>query len=380
MKGELDWVVLKALEKDRTRRYETANALSRDIQRYLADEVVEARPPSTGYRLKKFVRRHKGQVIAASLVLVSSFVGTAVASWQAVRASRAESNAIHAETLAKEERDKALLAEAVAISQSDLSYDALGDLVLKIQIDLDEAPGGRHVRRELLDDTMRKLNRLVESPATSDRFFRRYASAHMQKGEILWNLNRRGEAETEYKKAGEYAERAFRANPTSDKAIANVAANHNRMGDTELFYHKHLEPARKQYEAGLPLWEGLAKKMAAFPAGDPALPELERINLVDSEEAVADTYDRMGIVALRFDFDYTKAENWFTRSLEIRKRHLVTHPSRQHRVALGASYIYLAEMALQHNELNKAIKLHDGAGQAARGDVGRAAVEPEGEA
>src|SRR6202043_687092 len=69
MKGELDWLVLKALEKDRTRRYETANGLARDIQRYLADEVVEARPPSVGYRVSKFVRRHKGQVIAASLVL-----------------------------------------------------------------------------------------------------------------------------------------------------------------------------------------------------------------------------------------------------------------------------------------------------------------------
>ncbi len=79
MKGELDWVVLKALEKDRTRRYDTANALSRDIQRYLADELVEARPPSTGYRTKKFVRRHKGQVIAVGLIaltLVAGIVGT----------------------------------------------------------------------------------------------------------------------------------------------------------------------------------------------------------------------------------------------------------------------------------------------------------------
>jgi serine/threonine protein kinase len=59
LKGELDWVVLKALEKDRIRRYDTANGLARDIQRYLADEVVEARPPSTGYRLQKFVRRHR---------------------------------------------------------------------------------------------------------------------------------------------------------------------------------------------------------------------------------------------------------------------------------------------------------------------------------
>jgi eukaryotic-like serine/threonine-protein kinase len=75
MRGELDWVVMKALEKDRGRRYETANGLALDIQRYLADEVVEARPPSAGYRLRKLVRRHKGRVIAASLVLVALVAG-----------------------------------------------------------------------------------------------------------------------------------------------------------------------------------------------------------------------------------------------------------------------------------------------------------------
>src|SRR6185503_16788770 len=77
MKGELDWVLLKALEKDRNRRYETANGLARDLQRYLADEMVEARPPSTGYRLKKLVRRHRGQVLAASLVLFALLAGMA---------------------------------------------------------------------------------------------------------------------------------------------------------------------------------------------------------------------------------------------------------------------------------------------------------------
>src|SRR5262249_19525632 len=54
MKGELDWIVMKALEKDRKRRYETANLLSQDLQNYLADEVVGARPPSPGYKLRKF--------------------------------------------------------------------------------------------------------------------------------------------------------------------------------------------------------------------------------------------------------------------------------------------------------------------------------------
>jgi serine/threonine protein kinase len=81
LQGELDWVVMKALEKDRNRRYDTANGFARDIQRYLADEVVEARPPSRGYRLKKFVKRNKGQVIAASLLLVTLLSGIVGTSW-----------------------------------------------------------------------------------------------------------------------------------------------------------------------------------------------------------------------------------------------------------------------------------------------------------
>jgi serine/threonine protein kinase/tetratricopeptide (TPR) repeat protein len=77
LRGELDWVVMKAIEKDRARRYETASGLARDILRYLADEVVEARPPSRGYRLRKFIRRNRPQVIAASLVLVTLLAGIA---------------------------------------------------------------------------------------------------------------------------------------------------------------------------------------------------------------------------------------------------------------------------------------------------------------
>src|SRR5262249_29107644 len=60
VRGELDWIVMKALEKDRNRRYETANGFAMDVQRYLADEAVIACPPSSGYRLRKFVRRHRG--------------------------------------------------------------------------------------------------------------------------------------------------------------------------------------------------------------------------------------------------------------------------------------------------------------------------------
>jgi serine/threonine protein kinase len=81
MRGELDWIVMKALEKDRIRRYQTANSLARDIERYLADEPVEASPPSTSYRLRKFLRRNKPQVAAASFLVLALVAGIAFALW-----------------------------------------------------------------------------------------------------------------------------------------------------------------------------------------------------------------------------------------------------------------------------------------------------------
>jgi serine/threonine protein kinase len=90
VRGELDWIVLKALEKDRNRRYETANGFAMDVQRYLADEPVQACPPSAWYRFRKFARRNKAAFTAAALVLMALILGTAVSTWQAIRATTAE--------------------------------------------------------------------------------------------------------------------------------------------------------------------------------------------------------------------------------------------------------------------------------------------------
>ncbi len=97
LKGELDWIVMKALEKDRTRRYETATGLAQDIQRYLSDEVVEARPASTGYRLRKLVARNKGKVLAASLVLLALLAGIAGTTWGLFEAKKQERFAVTAQ-------------------------------------------------------------------------------------------------------------------------------------------------------------------------------------------------------------------------------------------------------------------------------------------
>jgi serine/threonine protein kinase/Flp pilus assembly protein TadD len=104
MRGELDWIILKALEKDRERRYETANGFARDIQRYLHDEPVQACPPSAWYRIRKFVRRHKaalGTAAAALLVLLLATGGVSWVLWDRVaqRAARAQQRAVTENTV-----------------------------------------------------------------------------------------------------------------------------------------------------------------------------------------------------------------------------------------------------------------------------------------
>jgi tetratricopeptide (TPR) repeat protein len=90
LQGDLDWIVMKCLEKDRTRRYETSNGLAADLRRYLNNELITARPPTTGYLLKKLIKRNKLAFAVASAVAGALAIGAVVATWQAVRAMRAE--------------------------------------------------------------------------------------------------------------------------------------------------------------------------------------------------------------------------------------------------------------------------------------------------
>jgi WD40 repeat protein/serine/threonine protein kinase len=90
VRGELDWIVMKALEKDRGRRYETANGLARDVERYLHDEPVEACPPTAGYKLRKFARKNQKLLATAAAFAALLLLGVVGSTWQAVRATQAE--------------------------------------------------------------------------------------------------------------------------------------------------------------------------------------------------------------------------------------------------------------------------------------------------
>jgi serine/threonine protein kinase len=93
LRGELDWIVMTALEKDRQRRYETASDFAKDVQRYLDDEPVEACPPSRSYRLRKFARKHRAPLIAAGGIVAALVCGVIGLTWGVIAANRARQKA-----------------------------------------------------------------------------------------------------------------------------------------------------------------------------------------------------------------------------------------------------------------------------------------------
>jgi WD40 repeat protein/serine/threonine protein kinase len=129
MRGDLDWIIMKSLEKDRARRYETANALAMDVQRYLHRQPVLAGPQSPAYRLNKFVRRNKVIAAAGAISATVLTLGVIVSTWQAIRARRAEHAAYQAQLKEVQQRLRAETGEKLA---SQNLYAAQMDLAQQV--------------------------------------------------------------------------------------------------------------------------------------------------------------------------------------------------------------------------------------------------------
>jgi serine/threonine protein kinase len=151
VKGDLDWIVMKALEKDRRRRYETASGLAADVRRFLAEDPVEARPPSAWYRFGKIARRHRAALTTTAVVATALLLGTVLSAWQALRARQAERLAHHAELRAVVERDKA----DTRRDDAEAARDQLRRTLYDADMELTQAAweGGR------LDEMIRLLGR-----------------------------------------------------------------------------------------------------------------------------------------------------------------------------------------------------------------------------
>ncbi|MCI0460853.1 MAG: protein kinase [Gemmataceae bacterium] len=177
VRGELDWIVMKALEKDRSRRYETASAFAADVQRYLHDEPVQACPPSAGYRLRKFARRYRAPLAVAAAFVLLLLAGVVVSAWQASRATVAEQQA-RAES---KQKDLALQAEQQArageaqerrrtVDNLELALEALAEIYFKtgsarVVADTDF----QQIDREFLQNGLRFYEEFIRKNAGNPR-------------------------------------------------------------------------------------------------------------------------------------------------------------------------------------------------------------------
>jgi eukaryotic-like serine/threonine-protein kinase len=164
LRGDLDWIILKAMEKDRTRRYDTPNGLAADVERYLRHEVVVARPPSAAYRLGKFVRRNRVPVAAAAVAALSLAAGAGAAATGMVRAQQEQARA---EAAALEARLAAETSENVVAFMVDLfgvvdPSEARGSTITAREV-LDR--GATRIRTELRDEPLVQF-RLLDAIGT----------------------------------------------------------------------------------------------------------------------------------------------------------------------------------------------------------------------
>ena len=273
IRGELDWIVMKALEKDRTRRYESANELAKDVQRYLDDEAVEACvekalekdrtrryesanelakdvrrylddeaveacPPSKVYRLKKFTRRNKTAVLATAAVGLALILGAGVAAGQAYRATKAERLANEQLEIAKEQRRLAKQQEQLAKQQKKLAEEATSrerdlrteaeqqrDLAEKATQQADAARKQAETVTDFLVETFRSPDpkrdgRTVTVAEILDRTVKdledKFADQPLLKAQILhalgetyWGLGLYGDAEKLHKQSLEIRQRVL---------------------------------------------------------------------------------------------------------------------------------------------------------------------------
>ncbi|HEY1379100.1 MAG TPA: serine/threonine-protein kinase [Gemmataceae bacterium] len=313
VRGDLDWIVMKCLEKDRARRYQTADGLARDVERHLADEPVEASPPSPGYRLRKFARRHRAALAAAAAFGLLVLGGAGACGWLAVRATTAERAAVAerdrkeaARRYARQALDKLTdeTVERLLTRQARVTDDDRGFLrqVLALHEEFAAAePDSPEDRAGVADARFRVgliRHRLGEFAAAEEAYraaidlqrpladeypgrleYRRdLGRSHLKLGSLLRVTGRPRQAEEAYAVAVAVARALADEHPGEPEYRRDLAAAHNNLGNVLAATGRP-----KEAEAALRTAVDLLEKVVAVP---PARPDDRRL-LVGSYQNLA---------------------------------------------------------------------------------------------
>jgi serine/threonine protein kinase/tetratricopeptide (TPR) repeat protein len=271
-RGELDWIVMKALEKDRTRRYETANGLAMDVKRYLHDEPVLACPPSAGYRLRKFARKYRALLRIAGAFVVFLVLAAAVSTWQAVRASLAGQRALA-------ERDRA-----------EASFRMARDAVDQLFTQVSQSPklktqSMEKFRKDLLQNAKGFYERFIREQFDAPGVRYDLGLAHQRLAEIQRELGDYAAAEETLTKAIAVLDELVRAQPAMAEYQRDLAASYSALG-LVYFDTAHWEKADAANQRTLAI-------QAKLVAANPGAPEYRY--------SLAKTYSALGLVHIRWD-------------------------------------------------------------------------------
>jgi serine/threonine protein kinase/Tfp pilus assembly protein PilF len=257
VRGELDWIVMKCLEKDRNRRYETANGLVNDIARYLHDEPVQACPPSVAYRVRKFARRNRGLLLTAGLVIAALIVGTVVSVSQAVRATKAEA-------LATARLSDATEARGVAEANAQKARQAVDDMYTQVAEKwLAQQPQMEPIQREFLDKALQFYTEFAKESSNDPAVRVETARAYGRVADIQHRFGEAGQAEKAYQSTIDQLQGLVTEFPDVPAYRQNLASTLHKfgvlLGDTGRRY----SDAQKVHRRALVLEEQLA---AEFPS------------------------------------------------------------------------------------------------------------------
>jgi eukaryotic-like serine/threonine-protein kinase len=250
VRGELDWIVMKALEKDRNRRYETANGFAMDLQRYLNDEPVQACPPSPWYRFGKYARKYKKMLgtvaVFAALLVAATVISIGLASW------------------ALRERNNTEKQRQSAEANFKRALDAVDQMLTRVgEAELLNVPQMEPVRRDLLRDALRFYQEFLQERGDSAVVRSEAASAYRRVGQIEVLLGQRDEGEAAYGQALALLEQLLAESPGDPDFRHKLAGVHTDRGALYLSTQRWAQ-AEAAFQKAVALREQLEREQPAL--------------------------------------------------------------------------------------------------------------------
>jgi serine/threonine protein kinase/Flp pilus assembly protein TadD len=244
LRGELDWIVMKALEKDRRRRYETAGGLARDVGRYLAGDPVEAGPPSGWYRLRKFARRNRVVLTTTVLVVLALTAGATVSIWQAILARRAQAD---------------------ATSQRDEARQAVDDMYTDVAEQwLRQKAALEPMQRKFLQKALDYYRRFAGETSIDPKVRLKTAQAYHRVGIMQEKLGSYSEAEAAYRRAMAQLQQLVAGQPFVPEHQSELATILGHLGDLLRQLDQNAE-AEELIRGAIALHEKLASDSSRVP-------------------------------------------------------------------------------------------------------------------